>query len=108
MGERPAVRPLVELQDFIDERWGEAAPRTRKKVRAVLMSFFKWAQAEFKLTDSTTGALLAAGVDRRIGGGSITTAAQWQWGDAENAMTAWAQLAAQRLSSWTKGTAKAS
>jgi hypothetical protein len=70
--------------------------------------FVGGAQAEFKLTDSTTGALLAAGVDRRIGGGSITTAAQWQWGDAENAMTAWAQLAAQRLSSWTKGTAKAS
>jgi len=70
--------------------------------------FVGGAQAEFKLTDSTTGALLAAGVDRRIGGGSVTTAAQWQWGDAENAMTAWAQLAAHRLSSWTKGTAKAS
>jgi integrase/recombinase XerD len=39
----------TRLRDFIDERWGEAAPRTRKKVRAVLMSFFKWAQAEFKL-----------------------------------------------------------
>jgi integrase/recombinase XerC len=37
------------LREFIDERWGDAAPRTRKKVRAVLMSFFKWAQAEFKL-----------------------------------------------------------
>jgi len=70
--------------------------------------FVGGAQAEFKLTDSTTSALLAAGVDRRIGGGSISTAAQWQWGDAENAMTAWARLAAQRLSSWAKGTAKAS
>ena len=39
----------TRLREFIDERWGEAAPRTRKKVRAVLMSFFKWAQAEFKL-----------------------------------------------------------
>jgi integrase len=39
----------TRLRDFIDERWGDAAPRTRKKVRAVLMSFFKWAQAEFKL-----------------------------------------------------------
>jgi integrase/recombinase XerD len=37
------------LREFIDERWGDASPRTRKKVRAVLMSFFKWAQAEFKL-----------------------------------------------------------
>jgi len=68
--------------------------------------FVGGAQAEFKLTDSTTGNVLAAGVDRRIGGGSITTAAQWEWGDAENAMTAWAQLAAQRLSAWTKGTEK--
>jgi integrase len=39
----------TRLREFIDERWGEAAPRTRKKIRAVLMSFFKWAQAEFKL-----------------------------------------------------------
>jgi integrase len=37
------------LRQFIDERWGDAAPRTRKKVRAVLMSFFRWAQGEFKL-----------------------------------------------------------
>jgi len=39
----------TRLREFIDARWGEAAPRTRKKVRAVLMSFFKWAQGEFKL-----------------------------------------------------------
>ena len=39
----------TRLREFIDERWGDAAPRTRKKVRAILMSFFKWAQAEFKL-----------------------------------------------------------
>jgi integrase/recombinase XerC len=39
----------TRLREFIDARWGDAAPRTRKKVRAVLMSFFKWAQAEFKL-----------------------------------------------------------
>src|SRR3954468_11345361 len=39
----------TRLREFIDDRWGESAPRTRKKVRAVLMSFFKWAQAEYKL-----------------------------------------------------------
>lgn len=39
----------TRLREFIDARWGDAAPRTRKKVRAVLMSFFKWAQGEFKL-----------------------------------------------------------
>src|SRR4051794_3569663 len=39
----------TRLREFIDARWGGAAPRTRKKVRSVLMSFFKWAQAEFKV-----------------------------------------------------------
>jgi len=68
--------------------------------------FVGGAQAEYKLTDSTTGEVLAAGVDRRIGGGSVSTAAQWEWGDAENVMKGWAKLAADRLSSWTKGTAK--
>jgi hypothetical protein len=65
--------------------------------------FVGGAQAEFKLTDSLTGEVLAAGVDRRIGGGSVSTAAQWEWGDAENVMKAWAKLAADRLSAWTKG-----
>lgn len=40
-------RSFIELlisPGFIDDRWGDAAPRTRKKVRAVLMSFLKWAQ----------------------------------------------------------------
>jgi len=68
--------------------------------------FVGGAQAEFKLTDSTTGQVLAAGVDRRIGGGSVTTAAQWEWGDAENVMNAWAKLAAERLAAWAKGTEK--
>ena len=70
--------------------------------------FVGGAQAEFKITDSTTGDILVAGVDRRIGGGSIKNAAQWEWGDVENVMKDWAKLAADRLSAWTKGTAKAS
>lgn len=41
------------LREFVDQRWGDAAPRTRKKVRAVLMSFFKWAQIEFKVQAPT-------------------------------------------------------
>jgi len=36
---------------------------------------------------------------------SFTTGFQWQWGDAENAVNKWAELAATRLSSWTSGTA---
>ena len=79
---------------------------TVKKGATGSYPFVGGAQAEFKLTDSTTGQILVAGVDRRIGGGNIATAAQWQWGDAENVMTEWAKLAAQRLGAWTKGTEK--
>ena len=62
-------------------------------------------QAEAKLTDSHTGDVLGEWVDRRIGGGSAQTAAQWQWGDAENAINAWSAQSATKLASWTSGTA---
>ena len=68
-------------------------------------AFVGSAQAEAKVTDSVTGQVLAAAVDRRVGGGNIQTAAQWQLGDAENAMKAWSQQTADKLSAWTSGTA---
>jgi hypothetical protein len=64
------------------------------------------AQAEAKMTDGATGEVLGEWVDRRIGGGNIQTAAQWQWGDVENAMNEWASKSGERLSSWTSGSAK--
>src|SRR5262245_22818232 len=70
--------------------------------------FIGGAEGEAKLTDSVTGQLLGEWIDKRVGGGSIKTAAQWQWGDAENAMKEWATLAATRLSSWTSGAVKPS
>lgn len=71
-------------------------------------SFVGGAQGEAKITDAVSGQLLAEMVDRRVGGGSVEAAAQWKWGDVENAMKAWATQAADRLSSWTSGTAKPS
>lgn len=62
------------------------------------------AQAEAKITDSVSGQVLALAVDKRIGGGSVTAGFQWQWGDAENAITHWAELTTKRLSDWTSGT----
>ena len=62
-------------------------------------------QAEAKLTNSHTGDVLGEWVDRRIGGGSAQNAAQWQWGDAENAINAWSAQSATKLASWTSGTA---
>jgi hypothetical protein len=61
------------------------------------------AQAEAKITDSVTGQVLAAAVDKRVGGGSLKAADQWELGDAENAITAWAQQMTARLAAWTSG-----
>jgi hypothetical protein len=54
------------------------------------------AEAAFKATDSTTGQLLAESVDNRIGGMSVMTAAQLQWGDAKAVMDYWAERITQR------------
>lgn len=62
------------------------------------------ATAEAKITDSVSGQVLAMGVDKQIGGGSITTAFQWQWGDAENAINHWVELLGNKLTAWTSGT----
>ena len=62
------------------------------------------AQAESKVTDSVSGQVLALAADKRIGGGSMAAGFQWKWGDAENAITHWSELAATRLSAWTSGT----
>ena len=65
--------------------------------------FVGGAQGEFEVTDSKTGQVLGAALDRRIGGGSLETAAQWQWGDAQNVMDRWASLAATRLADLVAG-----
>ncbi len=64
------------------------------------------AQSEAKITDSETGEVLAAAVDKRVGGGALTTAAQWKLGDAENAITDWSVQMADRLGSWTSGASR--
>jgi len=51
------------------------------------------AELAIKATDAKTGELLAAGIDRRSGGGAVQQAAQWQWGDAQAALDFWAQRA---------------
>jgi hypothetical protein len=63
-------------------------------------AFVGSAQGAIKLNDSTSGQLLAAAVDKRVGGASIKNVVVWQWGDAENAMDYWANLVDQRLVSF--------
>ncbi|HVI88372.1 MAG TPA: DUF3313 domain-containing protein [Dongiaceae bacterium] len=47
--------------------------------------------------DAQTGQLLVAAADKQAGGMAVSTAAQWQWGDAKNAMDYWAQKVDARL-----------
>ncbi len=63
-------------------------------------SFVGSAQGAFKANDSVSGELLAAAVDKRVGGTSIRNVGGWQWGDAENAIDYWANLTDQRLASF--------
>jgi hypothetical protein len=81
---------------------------TLKYLATGTYAFVGSAQVEGKLTDSQSGKLLAAIVDRRVGGGSLEAAAQWKWGDVENAMNAWATKASNGVYSWTSGAASPS
>lgn len=65
------------------------------------------AQVEAKAEDSVDGQVLAAMVDKRLGGGSLVAGFQWKWGDVERAMHFWAETAANRLDAWTSGKEKA-
>jgi hypothetical protein len=60
-------------------------------------AFVGSAEGEMKATDSVTGQLLVAAVDKRAGGMALSSAAQWQWGDAENAMNYWSEKINNRL-----------
>lgn len=60
-------------------------------------AFVGSAEAEMKATDSVSGELLAAGVDKRAGGAGIKGAASFEWGDAQNAMDYWAERVTTRL-----------
>jgi Protein of unknown function (DUF3313) len=68
-----------------------------KMVATGTYAFVGSAQGALKLNDSVSGQLLAAAVDKRVGGTSITNIDVFQWGDAENAIDYWAKLTDQRL-----------
>ena len=63
-------------------------------------------QAAARISDSMTEQVLGLAVDRRAGGGAIQTAAQWQWGDAENAIKVWSSLLANGMYAYTSGEKK--
>ena len=55
------------------------------------------AEAEMKLTDSSTNRAVSWGSRRARGGMGIKSAASFRWGDAENVMDYWAQRVSDRL-----------
>jgi len=55
------------------------------------------AEVALKVTDSQTGELLAAAVDRRGGGGALSQAAVWRWGDLQAVIDVWSQRFAARM-----------
>jgi len=68
-----------------------------KKLATGSYAFVGSAQGALKLNDSVSGELLAAAVDKRLGGTSIKNVDVFEWGDAENAINYWADLTDQRL-----------
>jgi hypothetical protein len=66
-------------------------------------AFVGSARGEFEFKDGGSGQTLAEAVDGRSGGMSIKNAGAWQWGDAENVMEYWADLAAKRLTELRSG-----
>jgi hypothetical protein len=52
---------------------------------------------EGKVTDSLSGELLGAAVDRRVGGGTLSKEKLSSWAEVEDALTYWAKNSRYRL-----------
>ena len=52
---------------------------------------------EYMIKDSQSGELLAAGADRRVGGNQLGASTFTRWGDVQNILTYWSDLAVYRL-----------
>lgn len=85
----PQARALNTLQSVATDKWAFAGS----------------CEIEGRLSDAATGQMLGEMVDKRLGGGALSSAVQWQWGDAKNALDAWAAKYAARVSAWTTGAA---
>lgn len=68
-------------------------------------AFVGEASVEAKIMDSQTGELLAAVVDRRVGGKTLDAESFNSWGDVNETMEYWAKLAKFRLCEARGGTA---
>lgn len=98
------VKPAVPVLRTISVIAPQArAVATLKQLATGSFPFVGEAQAEGKITDSVSGKLLSAAIDRRMGTAAVRAGFQWQLGDAENAIDTWTKRTAERLYSWTSG-----
>jgi hypothetical protein len=72
-----------------------------KELATGTRAFVGRASVEAKLTDSNTGTLLMAAVDRRVGGRSLDGSMS-SWDDVHQAFEYWADTLSQRLREWRK------
>ena len=68
-----------------------------KKIAVGTQSFVGAAGAEVEITDSVSGELLGAAVDRRTGTKSLERIGGGSWDDFRNACDVWAQMLVNRL-----------
>jgi uncharacterized protein DUF3313 len=59
--------------------------------------------AEMRITDASTGELLAAGLDKRVGGKQLRGIFRASWQDADTSLQYWAELARYRLCQFRGG-----
>lgn len=88
----PAVMSTVST--VVPTMW---AASNLKKIAVGTQSFVGAAGAEVEITDSVTGEVLAAAVDRRSGTKSLKRIGGGSWDDFRNACDIWAQMLANRL-----------
>ena len=100
------VRLQVAVTDY-EQSWvaldmiSTAVPQllavsTLKMLATEKPAFVGAAQIEVKLSDAQTGKIVAAGVDRRVGGKTLTKGTD-NWADVKNAFDWWSELAVHRL-----------
>lgn len=68
-------------------------------------AFVGEASIEYMIKDASTGELLAAGADRRLGGDALSTQYLSSWGDVKNALDYWSDAAVYKVCVQRGGTA---
>ena len=82
------------------------AVSTLKMLATEKPAFVGAAQIEVKLSNAQTGDIVAAGVDRWVGGKKLTKGID-NWTDVKNAFDWWSELTVHRLCGWVQLSRKA-